>query len=209
MVKPLSESLSIHTSCTIQTQNELKDAINILKQVDFRVLVEKHIPEDVYRSLIINDSLITCVRRQPENIVGDGVTTLQALIDKKNKVRWKEGHGKYPYKITPNSNLMKILSAPGVALNTVINKGQQIFIAKKVTMSRGAKISDFTDLIHPENKLLLEKAHKIINIPLRVLILFVRTFLFHGISNNLELLKIIASLTLNYISIRLMGKELM
>ena len=166
VVKPLSESLSIHTSCNIQTPNELKEAIKIVKQVDFRVLVEKHIPGDVYRSLIINDSLIACVRRQPESIVGDGVTTLQELINKKNKVTWKEGHGEYPYKITPNSNLMKILSAQGVALNTVINKGQQIFIAKKVTMSSGAKISDVIDLIHPENKLLLEKVHKILNIPL-------------------------------------------
>ena len=166
VVKPLSESLSIHTSCTIQTPNELKEAIKIVKQVDFRVLVEKHIPGDVYRSLIINNSLIACVRRQPESIVGDGVTTLQELIDKKNKVTWKEGHGEYPYKITRNSNLMKILATQGVALNTVINKGQQIFIAKKVTMSSGAKISNVIDLIHPENKLLLEKVHKILNIPL-------------------------------------------
>ncbi|HAT4455325.1 TPA: hypothetical protein RGI28_001968 [Legionella pneumophila] len=166
VVKPLSESLSIHTSCNIQTPNELKDAIKIVKQVDFRVLVEKHVPGDVYRSLIIDDSLIACVRRQPDSIIGDGVTTLEELIDKKNKVTWKEGNDKYLYKITPNNNLTKILASQGVALNTVINKGQQIFIAKKVTMGSGAKISNVIDLIHPENKLLLEKVHKTLNIPL-------------------------------------------
>ncbi|KTC89201.1 hypothetical protein [Legionella cincinnatiensis] len=165
-VKPLSESLSIHTSCNIQTPNELKEAIKIVKQVDFRVLVEKHIPGDVYRSLILNDSLIACVRRQPESIIGDDVTTLQELIDKKCKSTWKKVNGKYSYKVTPNSNLTKTLAAQGVDLNTVINKGQQIFIAKKVTMSSGAKISNVTDLIHPENKLLLEKVHKILNVPL-------------------------------------------
>lgn len=33
-------------------------------------------------------------------------------------------------------------------------------------MGSGAKISNVTDLIHPENKLLLEKVHKTLNIPL-------------------------------------------
>ncbi|WP_238584458.1 hypothetical protein [Legionella gratiana] len=164
VVKPLSESLSIHTSCNIQTPNELKEAIKIVKQIDLRVLVEKHIPGDVYRSLIINNSLIACMMREPESIIGDGITTLQELIYKKNKVTWEKGNGKYPYKITPN--LTKILADQGVTFNTIINKGQQIFISKKVTMSSGAKISNVTDLIHPENKLLLEKVHKILNIPL-------------------------------------------
>ncbi|HAT8804238.1 TPA: hypothetical protein JBA39_17405, partial [Legionella pneumophila] len=43
-VKPVSESLSIHAFSNIQTPKELKDAIKIVKQVDFRVLVEQHIP---------------------------------------------------------------------------------------------------------------------------------------------------------------------
>ncbi|ARB93004.1 hypothetical protein A6J40_12815 [Legionella longbeachae] len=159
VVKPLSGSLSIHTSCNIKTSDELKEAIKIVKQVDFRVLVEKHIPGEVYRSVIVNDSLIACVMRQPESIIGDGVTALQQLINKKNKMA-------YPNKITPNSNLMKTLAAQGVAFNRVINKGQQIFISNKVTMSSRAKISNVTDLIHPENTLLLEKVHKILNIPL-------------------------------------------
>ncbi|HAU1790008.1 TPA: hypothetical protein JBJ44_14190 [Legionella pneumophila] len=161
-VKPVSESLSIHAFCNIQTPNELKDAIKIVKQVDFRVLVEQHIPGNVYRSLIINDSLIACVMRQPGSIVGDGVSTFEELIDKKNKA----SAGSNSHKINLNNPLKKILKAQGVTRNTVLNKGQQIFISKKVTMGSGAKISNVTDLIHPENKLLLEKVHKILNIPL-------------------------------------------
>ncbi|HHU0028250.1 TPA: hypothetical protein ACT9M1_002384, partial [Legionella pneumophila] len=161
-VKPVSESLSIHAFSNIQTPKELKDAIKIVKQVDFRVLVEQHIPGDVYRSLIINDSLIACVMRQPGSVIGDGVSTFEELIDKKNRA----AGGSNPYKINLNSYLKKILEAQGVTFNTVINKGQQIFISKKVTMGSGAKISNVTDLIHQENKLLLVRAHKILNVPL-------------------------------------------
>ncbi len=161
-VKPVSESLSIHAFCTIQTPNELKEAIKIVKQVDFRVLVEQHIPGNVYRSLIIDDSLVACVMRQPGSVIGDGLSTLAELIDKKNKA----AGGGNSRKINLNSYLKKILEAQGVTLNTVINKGQQIFISKKVTVGSGAKISNVTDLIHPENKLLLERVHKVLNIPL-------------------------------------------
>ena len=161
-VKPVSESLSIHAFCTIQTPNELKEAIKIVKQVDFRVLVEQHIPGNVYRSLIIDDSLVACVMRQPGSVIGDGLSTLAELIDKKNKA----AGGSNSRKINLNSYLKKILEAQGVAFNAVINKGQQIFISKKVTIGSGAKISNVTDLIHPENKLLLERVHKVLNIPL-------------------------------------------
>ncbi|KTD71573.1 hypothetical protein OQJ13_16900 [Legionella sp. PATHC035] len=161
-VKPVSESLSIHALCTIQTPNELKEAIKIVKQVDFRVLVEQHIPGNVYRSLIIDDSLVACVMRLPGSVIGDGLSTLAELIDKKNKA----AGGSDSRKINLNSYLKKILEAQGVAFNTVINKGQQIFISKKVTIGSGAKISNVIDLIHPENKLLLERVHKVLNIPL-------------------------------------------
>ncbi|HAU4213805.1 TPA: hypothetical protein F7Z54_16635 [Legionella pneumophila] len=161
-VKPVSESLSIHAFCTIQTPNELKEAIKIVKQVDFRVLVEQHIPGNVYRSLIIDDSLIACVMRQPGSVIGDGISTFEELIDKKNQAAGSSNSRK----INLNSYLKKILEAQGVAFNTVINKGQQIFISKKVTIGSGAKISNVIDKIHPENKLLLERVHKVLNIPL-------------------------------------------
>ncbi|HHF7367791.1 TPA: hypothetical protein ACPSKY_002936 [Legionella bozemanae] len=161
-VKPISESLSIHAFCTIQTPNELKEAIKIVKQVDFRVLVEQHIPGNVYRSLIIDDSLIACVMRQPGSVIGDGISTFEELIDKKNKVAGVS----HSRKINLNSYLKKILEAQGVAFNTVINQGQQIFISRKVTIGSGAQISNVIDLIHPENKLLLERVHKVLNIPL-------------------------------------------
>lgn len=161
-VKPVSESLSIHALCSIQTPNELKEAIKIVKQVDFRVLVEQHIPGNVYRSLIIDDSLIACVMRQPGSVIGDGISTFEELIDKKNKAAGVSNSRK----INLNSYLKKILEAQGAAFNTVINKGQQIFISKKVTIGSGAKISNVIDMIHPENKLLLERVHKILNIPL-------------------------------------------
>ncbi|HCU6011409.1 TPA: hypothetical protein OUZ74_000282 [Legionella pneumophila] len=165
-VKPVSASLSIHALCNIQTPKELEDAIKIVKQVDFRVLVEQHILGHVYRSLIINESLIACVMRQSRSVIGDGVSTLQELIAKKNKAAGKEEGGKLLFKTNPDSYLTKNLEIQGVTLNTVLNNGQQIFISKKVTMGSGAKISNVTDLIHSENKLLLERVHKMLNIPL-------------------------------------------
>lgn len=166
VVKPLAASLSIHSLCNIQTPKELEEAIKIVKQVDFYVLVEKHIPGNVYRSLIINDSLIACVMREPDSVIGDGICTLRELINKKMGACGTDTCGKYLYKTNLNSHLTKILETQGVTFNTVLRNGQQIFISKKVTMASGAKVINVTDLVHPENKLLLEKVHKTLNIPL-------------------------------------------
>lgn len=166
VVKPVAASLSIHSLCNIQTLKELEKAIRIVKQVDFQVLIEQHIPGNVYRSLIINKVLIACVMRQPGSVIGDGISTLQELIDKKNKAARKDGKGNYRYQIKTNSYLTKIIETQGVTLNTVISNGQQIFISKKVTMSSGAETSNVIHLMHPENRLLLERVHGMLKIPL-------------------------------------------
>lgn len=165
-VKPVSSSLSIHVFSNIQTDIELKEAIKIVKQIDFQVLVEKHVPGNVYRSLIINDSLIGCVMRQPRSVIGDGVHTILELINEQNKTIKNKDSDKFLFKTTPDSYLMRTLKDQGVNLQTILKKGQSIFISKKVTMGSSAKISNATDLIHPENKLLLERVHKLLNIPL-------------------------------------------
>lgn len=155
-VKPVSGSLSIHALCNIRTPIELKDAIRIVKQVDCRVLVEQHVPGAVYRSLIINNSLVACVMRQPGKIIGDGKSTVRELMDKENKTLGSDSKTHYNY----------ALKSQGVSLNTVLNKDQHIFISNKVTMSSGSTITDVIELIHPENKQLLERVHKILNVPL-------------------------------------------
>ena len=153
-VKPVSESLSIHVSCNINTPSKLKEAIKIVKQIDCRVLVEQHIPGDVYRALILDNSLIACVRRQPGQVIGNGVNTIQALIDRK-----KMGKNVLDY-------YTYFLKSQGISLDTILSKGQQIFISNKVTLSTGSTITDVTCCIHPENREFLEQVHKILNIPL-------------------------------------------
>ena len=104
--------------------------------------------------------------REPDSVIGDGICTLRELINKKMGACGTDTCGKYLYKTNLNSHLTKILETQGVTFNTVLRNGQQIFISKKVTMASGAKVINVTDLVHPENKLLLEKVHKTLNIPL-------------------------------------------
>ncbi len=156
-VKPLTSSLSIHVSYNIKNLKELKKAIKVVKQVDCRVLIEKHIPGNVYRALIVNNTLIACAMRQPGYVIGDGVSSISKLIENNKLATHKETNDIY---------LKKIVEAQRVTLDTIIDDGQQIFISKKVTFGSGAKITNVMDLIHPKNKLLLERTHQILNLPL-------------------------------------------
>lgn len=169
IVKPAISSLSRHVIFNIQTESELKAAIRVAKQVNYRIVVEKYIVGDVYRALLIGDAFIACVKRQPGSVVGDGKKTVEQLIDEKNAHPWRgepEQRNTTLHKIQKTKELESFLAKQGVRFKTKLIKGQQLFLAAKMNAGNGADIANVTGLCHPENIKLFEQVHRILNIPL-------------------------------------------
>ncbi len=168
-VKPKFSSLSRHVSMNVCDQSALKKAIEIAKMIHCEVIVEKHIEGAVHRALVLGNSLIACARREAPAVVGNGVTSVEKLIEEKNRHPLRaerERRDASLHQIEITLALIKCLKEQNVSLQTKLKKGQKIILANKVTTHIGADIVNVTERLHMENKKLLEKIHGVLNIPL-------------------------------------------
>lgn len=169
VVKPTVSSLSRHVSFNIQSIEELKNAINIAKQINYKIVVEEYIPGDVHRVTIIDNEIVACAKRQESSITSDGKMTIQKLIDEKNSHPWRGNPRQLDctlHEVEINDHLKRILAKQNVQLNTKLKKGKKIYLSEKMNNGNGADVTNATSAIHPENEKIFLKIHKLLNLPL-------------------------------------------
>ncbi|RNI22422.1 cyanophycin synthetase [Rufibacter latericius] len=127
-------------------------------KADKAVIVEQFIQGYDFRLLVVNKKFIAAAKRTPAMVVGDGVSTVQQLIDKVNAdPRRGVGHEKELTKITVDKDTQGILDSKGYTLNTVIADGETLYLKSTANLSTGGTATDVTDLIDPYNVLMAER----------------------------------------------------
>lgn len=122
-------------------------------------IVEEMFQGEEYRILANDKKVIGITNRKPANVVGDGVSTIQQLIDQKNTdPRRKNDPNNFLVTINVDDHVRSHLSAQNLTLETVIEKGKQIFLRKNSNISTGGDSIDVTDLAHPSVKEIAIKA---------------------------------------------------
>ncbi|MCX7121632.1 MAG: hypothetical protein NTZ67_07685 [Gammaproteobacteria bacterium] len=162
VVKPNSSSLSKHVTLNINDDNSLKSAIDIAKIIDHKIIVERFIPGDVHRFMFLGDKLLVCSKRTRPSIIGDGKSTVDALIDKFNSNPLRGNKGKENFALSTvekNKLLQKCLADQGVNLKLKLGAGKKIFLAEKTNCSNGAEVINLTEDVCDENVELFRKTH--------------------------------------------------
>ena len=126
-----------------------------------RYIVEKHIHGNDYRVLVINGKFICAAQRIPVNITGDGVSSVDQLIDKKNAQRSAN-----PYvgvkKVKLNNEMLRTLRQHGYDESSVIPTGQNIQLVPVANIGTGGDSKDVTDEVHPGfTEIAIKAAHSI------------------------------------------------
>ncbi len=164
VVKPNAGSLSKHVTCNIQNEVGLREAVRIARIVSREFVVEEFIEGDVYRITVVNGAVVAACLREAPNVIGDGVSTVQRLIDIKNRdPRRGMIHQKNftLHLIVVTARTHELLSTQGEGLESVPLKGKKVYLHDKVVLACGADIHDVTDMLHPDNKALFENAAKL------------------------------------------------
>ena len=154
VLKPRSGSMGKGVIVNIKNENELKRHLEDLKRKKgkyIRFIIETYIPGEEYRVYVVGDKVIGATNRIPANVIGDGVQTISQLIDDKNKVRKNIPYLSYkPIKV--DSSVKELLNQKGYSLDTVIPKGEQVFLRKVSNLSSGGDPLDETDNLTDEVK---------------------------------------------------------
>ena len=164
VIKPIDGSLSKNVIIDIKNKARLNQSINKIKKYENIFLLEKFIPGDNYRALVIDNKFAGCVMRYPAHIIGDGKNTIRKLINLKNKHPLRGDKDKFNitlYKIEITKDIIDRLKNKGYILNTVLRKNELVFLTDKINASSGVEIYDVTDKVHPKTIYLFEKISQV------------------------------------------------
>ncbi|CAH0348397.1 cyanophycin synthetase [Aquabacterium sp. CECT 9606] len=115
------------------------------------VMVEKYLPGDDFRLLVVGDRLVAAARRDPPQVIGDGVHTVRQLVDIVNQdPKRGEGHATSLTKIRFDEIAVARLDVQGLQPDSVPDKGRRVILRNNANLSTGGTATDVTDDVHPE-----------------------------------------------------------
>lgn len=163
--KPLDGNHGKGASINVKTLEAAKSAMEHAKKYSRRVIVEKFIKGYDFRVLVIDNKFIAAALREPANVKGDGVLTIQQLIDKENKdPRRGYGHENVLTEITVDRDTLDLIAKKGYTLGTILPKDEVCFLKSTANLSTGGTSLDVTDTVHPHNVFICERISRVIGL---------------------------------------------
>src|SRR5450432_727520 len=165
VIKPIDGNHGKGNTTNITTWQQALTALEAAKQYGRSVIVEKFITGFDFRILVINYKFICAALRTPASVTGDGVHTIQWLIEEVNKdPRRGYGHEKVLTQITIDQFTQKMLDEKNYTLETIPAKGELVLVKPTANLSTGGTSTDVTDEVHPANIFMCERIAKIIGL---------------------------------------------
>ncbi len=165
VIKPLDANHGRGATIGVKTKRGAITAFHKAKEHSNSVIVEKSLSGADFRALVVNNKLVAVAERTPANVVGDGKSTVQELIDKTNAdPRRGYGHENVLTQIDVDSQTKRLLKRKKYTLKTVLDKGEILYLKSTANISTGGTAIDRTDEVHPENVFLFERIAQIIGL---------------------------------------------
>ncbi|MDA8235799.1 MAG: cyanophycin synthetase [Clostridia bacterium] len=165
VVKPFNGNQGKGVSLNLTNSVEVRKAYQLAAELSNKIIIEKYIPGRHYRVLVVGDRVVAVSERIPAMVVGDGLHTINQLIELVNEDPLRgEGHEKPLTKIKIDPVVIINLARKGLSLDDIPPAGVQIFLRENANLSTGGTAIDVTDLIHPTNVQLALRAVKLIGL---------------------------------------------
>ena len=151
VIKPKDGNQGKGVTVNITSHKQLLAAYAAAVEFGDEILVERYIPGNDFRLLVIGNKLVAAARRDPPNVVGDGRHTIFELVEQVNKdPRRGSGHATSLTKIRFDDIALACLAGQGLQAESVPAKGQRVTLRHNANLSTGGSATDVTDDVHPE-----------------------------------------------------------
>ncbi|MEJ7642960.1 MAG: cyanophycin synthetase [Chryseolinea sp.] len=165
VIKPLDGNHGKGASINVNSWEKAVDGLAYAQTYSRRVIVERFITGHDFRILVINNCVVAAALRVPARVLGDGMKTIQQLIDEENKdPRRGYGHENVLTEITVDRDTLDLLTLKGYALETIPAKDEIVYLKSTANLSTGGTSVDVTDMMHPENIFVAERIAHIIGL---------------------------------------------
>src|SRR6266550_563682 len=165
VVKPYNANHGRGISIHLTTEEQVRSGFVLAREHSRSVIVESFITGEDHRMLVINGELVAVSKRVPGHVVGDGVHTIEELVEEVNRdPRRGIGHEKVLTRLAFDQQADTLLEARGYTRETVPGDGEQVFLRSTGNLSTGGTATDLTDVVHPDNVGMAVRAVKAIGL---------------------------------------------
>ena len=151
VVKPLDGNQGKGVTVDVVTREHLNIAYAAASGISSEVLVEKFIPGSDFRLLVVGNRLVAAARRDPPQVIGDGIHSVHELVEQVNSdPRRGEGHATSLTKIRFDEIALARLDIQGYGADSIPVKGARVVLRNNANLSTGGTATDVTDDVHPD-----------------------------------------------------------
>ena len=175
VIKPYDRDNGQGVYAGITTTEDLQHAYTEVTKIVPRFLVERHFEGVGHRITIVDQNIITVTKKLPATITGDGISTVQQLIDA------QQGSSRYirrpengePFiligsavpPMTVDDEVVGMLAQQSHTLHTVPAAGEQLQLRRRNNASAGG-VTQAIDktTVHPDNQELCLRAARVMDL---------------------------------------------
>src|SRR5271156_1569172 len=165
VTKPYNGNHGRGISIRLTTDEEVAHGFAAAREHSRSVIVETFLEGDDHRLLVVNGELVAATRRTPGHVVGDGRHTIVQLIERVNQdPRRGVGHEKVLTRLELDAQAQKMLERVDLHAESVPAPDQTVYLRSTANLSTGGTATDVTDVIHPDNREMAERAVRAIGL---------------------------------------------
>ena len=165
VIKPLNGNHGRGITIDIQDWEHAGIGYDRAREISKGVIVEHFYQGRDHRILVVNHKVVAVAERVPAHVVGDGIATISALVERENQdPRRGEGHDNMLTKIELDDSTAEMLSRQGWTLDTILAAERICYLRATANLSTGGIAIDRTDEIHPDTLWLAERVSHIIGL---------------------------------------------
>jgi cyanophycin synthetase len=168
VIKPRATDKGAGITTGISDESEIAQAFARAAQHRCGVLIERHVAGDDHRLLVIGGRFAAAARREPAQVLGDGRHSIARLVEKANRERQQgisEGNFRPEVPLVLNAEALQQLQKAGLDAHSVPAAGQAVVLSGTANLSAGGISRDVSSQVHPDNRLLAERAAALLSLP--------------------------------------------
>ncbi|WP_062117544.1 cyanophycin synthetase [Collimonas pratensis] len=151
VLKPRDGNQGKGVAVNITAREQVMAAFAVAAEICSEVIVERYLPGHDFRLLVVGNHLVAAARRDPPQVIGDGVRTIRQLVDHVNSDPLRgEGHATSLTKIRFDAIALATLAKQNYAADSVPPQGTRVVLRNNANLSTGGTATDVTEDVHPE-----------------------------------------------------------
>jgi len=150
VIKPQFGNQGRGVTANLRTRDQVEQAYQAAREESSDIVCERFIPGLDHRLLVIGERLVAAALREPAQVVGDGRSSIRALVAAANRdPRRSDGHATMLSLIKLDAIALSVLQGQGLDADSIVPAGTPVLLRRNANLSTGGTARDVTRQVHP------------------------------------------------------------